>query len=209
MHKAVLWIQGVLIPFLGPVGLFIVAVFDSSFLSIPEVNDLLVVTSAAARPATAWMYVLAATLGSLAGCAILWTLGRRGGEALLRRRFGDDQVSRTRSAFRRWDVLALAVPSMLPPPMPFKVFVLSAGVFGVPFPRFALTLLVARGARYTFWAVMGAVYGPRAIELLQSVDGWFRDNAPAVLGGLAALAAAGVLLYLRRRRAPASPEGAS
>ncbi|HET7747690.1 MAG TPA: VTT domain-containing protein [Vicinamibacteria bacterium] len=209
MHKAVLWIQGVLIPFLGPVGLFIVAVFDSSFLSIPEVNDLLVVTTAASRPATAWMYVVAATLGSLLGCTILWTLGRRGGEALLRRRFGDEQVARTRSAFRKWDVLALAVPSMLPPPMPFKVFVLSAGVFGVPFPRFAATLVVARGARYTFWAVMGALYGARAIELLQEVDGWFRDNAPAVLGTLTVLVAVAALLYLRRRRAPPPAEGAS
>ena len=209
MHKAVLWIQGVLIPFLGPAGLFIVAVFDSSFLSIPEVNDLLVVTTAASRPATAWMYVVAATLGSLLGCTILWALGRRGGEALLRRRFGDEQVARTRSAFRKWDVLALAVPSMLPPPMPFKVFVLSSGVFGVPFPRFAATLVVARGTRYTFWAVMGALYGARAIALLQQVDGWFRDNAPAVLGTLTVVVAVVALFYLRRRRVPPSPEGAS
>ena len=67
MHKAVLWIQGVLIPAIGPPGLFLVAVLDSSYLSIPEVNDLLVVTSATAFPSRAWLYILMATLGSVAG----------------------------------------------------------------------------------------------------------------------------------------------
>ena len=82
MHGIVVWIQTVLIPTLGPFGLFVVAFFDSSFLSVPEINDVLVVTSSAGHPATAWMYVLAATLGSLAGCSALWYIGRRGGEAL-------------------------------------------------------------------------------------------------------------------------------
>ena len=80
MHDIVLWIQTVLIPTVGPFGLFVVAFFDSSFLSVPEINDVLVVTSAAGNPATAWMYVLAATMGSLAGCTALWYIGRRGGD---------------------------------------------------------------------------------------------------------------------------------
>lgn len=203
MHKAMLWIQGVVIPALGAPGLFLVAVLDSSFLSIPEVNDLLVVTSATAFPSQAWLYILMATLGSLVGCGILWWIGRRGGQALLERRFGPDRVARTRALFSRWGVLALAIPSLLPPPMPFKVFVLSAGVFGMSGRRFVATLLLARGARYTFWGVMGVLYGQEALAMLQRFDSWFAGRTAWVLLAVAVwvVVFAGVWL-LRRRRAP-------
>src|SRR5689334_19011060 len=125
MHSFVLWLQHVLLPSLGPVGIFVVAFFDSSFLSIPEVNDVFVVTSAAALPHRAWIAVLLTTTGSVAGCSALWLIGKRGGEPLLVRKFGAVRVEQTRRAFRRWDLLALAVPAILPPPMPFKVFVFS------------------------------------------------------------------------------------
>src|SRR5262249_26137643 len=166
MHKVVLWIQTVLLPALGPSGLFFVAFCDSSFLSLPEINDILVVTSSSHNPATAWIPIAMATLGSLAGCSTLWVIGRRGGEPLLERRFGKAQVARTRAAFERWDVLALGIPAILPPPMPFKIFVLSAGVFGVPWRRFALTLILARGLRYVFWGLLGIFYGDEALDML-------------------------------------------
>jgi len=159
MEKIVLWIQNVLLPTLGPAGLFVVAFFDSSFLSLPEINDILVVSSCSLNPRSAWIPITLATLGSLAGCSVLWEIGRRGGEPLLERRFGKAQVARTRVAFERWDLLALIVPALLPPPMPFKIFVLSAGVFGVPWRRFAGTLILARGLRYVFWGLLGIVYG--------------------------------------------------
>ena len=206
MHDIVVWIQTVLIPTLGPFGLFVVAFFDSSFLSVPEINDVLVVTSSAANPATAWMYVLAATLGSLAGCSALWYVGRRGGEAFLVRRFGRDRVDQTRAHFKKWDILALAIPAMLPPPMPFKIFVLSSGVFGVPYRRFAATLVVARGLRYVFWGVMGATYGDEALAVLKEFDRWFDENATVLLIIVAAVVVAGVALYFVRRT-PARPPG--
>src|SRR5687767_9275318 len=159
MHKAILWVQGTLVPLLGPPGVFVVAFLDSSFLSLPEINDILVVTAAAGNPRMVWLHVLMATLGSVAGCSALWAVGRKGGEPLLVRRFGAERVERTRRTFAKWDILALAIPSMLPPPMPFKVFVLSSGVFGIPYRRLVTTLLVARGLRYAFWALMGVLYG--------------------------------------------------
>lgn len=191
MHKVVLWIQTVLVPMLGPPGLFVVAFLDSSFISVPEINDILVVTSSSAHPERAWLYALMATLGSVAGCLVLWELGRRGGEQFLVRRFGASRVERTRAAFQRWDVLAIAIPSLLPPPMPFKIFVLSAGVFGFPARRLALTLLIARGMRYTFWAAMGVVFGDEALEWLERFDRWFAERWPYLL-----LIAAGALLAL-------------
>jgi membrane protein YqaA with SNARE-associated domain len=203
MHKALLWIQGVLIPALGPPGLFLVAVMDSSFLTIPEVNDLLVVTSATAFPSRAWLYILMATLGSVAGSTILWWIGRRGGHSALERRFGAERVERTRALFSRWGILALAIPSVLPPPMPFKIFVLSSGVFDMPLRRFVLTLLVARGLRYSFWGTLGVLYGREALAMLQRFDAWFAGRTEWLLIGLALLVvvSAGIWL-LRRKRAP-------
>ena len=96
---------------------------------------------------------------------------------------------------------------MLPPPMPFKIFVLSAGVFGLPFRRFALTLLVARGLRY---ALLGRAWAPstatRRWPCCSGLDGWFRDHAVAVLAGLAAVVAVvalGGVGPLHARRGPA------
>jgi membrane protein YqaA with SNARE-associated domain len=201
MEKVVLWVQNVLLPTLGPAGLFVVAFFDSSFLSLPEINDILVVTSCSLHPGSAWIPITMATLGSLAGCSVLWLIGRRGGEPLLERRFGKAQVGRTRAAFERWDLLALIVPALLPPPMPFKVFVLSAGVFGVPWRRFAGTLILARGLRYVFWGMMGIFFGDEALQMLRAVDRWFDDHAFAVLAVLGAAVLVGVAVWARRRRA--------
>jgi membrane protein YqaA with SNARE-associated domain len=204
MHKAVVWIQTVFVPLLGPPGLFVVAFLDSSFLSLPEINDILVVTSASAHPGRAWLYALMATLGSVAGCLALWAVGRRGGEPLLVRRFGRERVERTRAAFARWGVLAIAVPAVLPPPMPFKIFVLSAGVFGFPVRRFAVTLMIARGLRYAVWSILGVVYGDEALVLLQRVDGSFRDHWP-YFAGMAGAALLAVLLVVTARARRARP----
>src|SRR5258706_15256839 len=81
MYRVLSWIQGVLIPLLGPPGLFAVAFVDSSFLTLPEINDVLVVSAALKDPATGWMAVVLTTLGSVAGGCTLWLLRRRGGGA--------------------------------------------------------------------------------------------------------------------------------
>lgn len=204
MHTFVLWLQQTLLPRLGIAGVFIVAFFDSSFLSIPEVNDIFVVTSAAANPHRAWLTVLATTFGSLAGCSALWLVGKRGGEPFLIRKFGAAKVERTRRAFRRWDLLALAVPAILPPPMPFKMFVFSSGVFGVPYRRFLLTLAVARGLRYGGWGAAGAVYGTRAVVSLETMDAWVAAHLVTILPVLGLVILAILLVIRRRQRARAA-----
>lgn len=209
MQRFIAWIQGVLIPTLGPFGLFLVAFLDSSFLSIPEVNDLLVVTAAMKDPATAWISVAMATLGSLAGCLALYYLGLRGEETLLVKRFGVEKTRRARAAFERYEVLALAVPAVLPPPMPFKIFVLAAGVFELSLRKFVVTLLVARGLRYSLWAALGIVYREEAVVLLRAVDAWTARHLPVLLAGLAPLALALVYWLWRKRRASREPAGAS
>jgi hypothetical protein len=105
-------------------------------------------------------------------------------------------------AVKRWGVLTIAIPAVLPPPMPFKIFVVAAGVVGFPARRLALTLLLARGLRYAFWAAMGAYYGDEALEWLERFDAWFADRWVAiliVLGGL--VLAALIFLWARSLRA--------
>jgi membrane protein YqaA with SNARE-associated domain len=211
VHKFVTWLQVVFVPWLGAPGVFVVAFLDSSFLSLPEVNDLIVVMAAVSHPETVWLPIVMTTLGSLAGCTVLWWLGRRGGEGLLTRRFGAERVASMRGAFDRWNLLALAIPAVSPPPMPFKAFVIAAGVFGLPFRRFALTVAGARGLRYVVCAALGFLYGQKAIEMLRSADRWFVERTWAL--GLAAGATLAVclLLWLRRHRegAKAAADGAS
>jgi membrane protein YqaA with SNARE-associated domain len=211
MQKLVAWVQGALVPALGPFGLFVVAFLDSSFLSLPEINDLLVVTAALQDAPRAWTAVAMATLGSLAGCSVLYTLGRRGEEAILVKRFGEERTRRVRAAFQRYDVLTLAIPAVLPPPMPFKIFVLAAGVFEFSYRRFALTLLVARGLRYTLWASLGLAYREEALSFLKAVDAWGSRNAPWLVGLVLGLATVALLVLWRRRArgAAASDEPAA
>src|SRR5262249_29312344 len=123
MHKFVVWTQQVLIPWLGPPGLFLACFLDSSFLTLPEISDLLVVTSRAAARASAWRRGRRAPVGSVAGCSALWLVAGRGGDASLGRRFGGAGLERTRGVFARWGLLPRAVPAVFPPPVPFKIFV--------------------------------------------------------------------------------------
>jgi membrane protein DedA with SNARE-associated domain len=84
--------------------------------------------------------------------------------------------------------------------MPFKIFVLSAGVFGVPWRRVALTLILARGLRYLFWGTMGVLYGDGALQMLRSVDRWFDEHGLVVLAVVGAGALVGLAVWARRRR---------
>ena len=89
------------------------------------------------------LYSGATALGSTAGCFVLYTIARKGGEAFLRRRFSEAQIERGLGLFRRHGLLAVIVPAMLPPPTPFKLFVLLAGLAGVRPVAFTLGIAIA------------------------------------------------------------------
>ncbi len=198
MHKFVLWVQTVLVPLLGAPGMFVIAFLDSSFLSFPEINDILLITSSHIHPGRAWLYATMTTLGSVVGCMVMWEVGRRGGEAVLARRFGRGRFVRAEDALRRWGVLTVAIPALFPPPMPFKIFVVAAGVVGLPARRLAVTLLLARGLRYAFWAAMGVYYGDEALAWLERFDGWFALNWVSVVMALGLAVVAVLVAYWAR-----------
>jgi len=135
-----------------------------------------------------------ATLGSVAGCSIIYALANKGGEALLRRRVSSGRVDRALALYRRYGLLALMVPALLPPPAPFKLFVLGAGVAGVRPLKFVLGVAIARGVRYVALGTLAIYYGDAALELM-------RTHGPMVGLSLAGLIVAGaVAWFLWRRR---------
>ena len=195
MHRLVAWVQATAVALGGP-GLFLIAFLDSSFLSFPEVVDLLIIVLVTAHKQRVLYYALLPTLGSVAGCFTLYMLGRKGGEAFLKRRFSEANVARALGVFRRYGLLAVAVPSLLPPPFPFKPFVLAAGVAGVRPLDFLLAVTVGRGVRYFGEAMLAYWYGERAAQFL-------RDNAGPVSLGLAGIVLVGgaAWIWFHRRGA--------
>ena len=151
----------------GGVGLFFIAFFDSSFISLPEINDLLIIYFCMRFKEHAFYYAIMAALGSAAGCSVLYWLGRSKGYRFLERRYSKGRLNSALSFFQRNGMFALIGPALLPPPFPFKIFVLSAGVFGIPFGRFLVAILLGRGLRYSVEAWLAVRYGEKAMAYLQ------------------------------------------
>jgi membrane protein YqaA with SNARE-associated domain len=165
LEKLPSWLQ-TLVGSMGGLGLFVVAFLDSSFLSFPVINDVLVMHLAMKVPARMPFYALMATMGSLAGSLVLYALARKGGELAARRAGSGERAQRIRQWVERNGFLSLAIPSILPPPVPFKAFVLAAGGFGVPLRTFVLALLAGRGLRYFGEGFLAVRYGDRAVRYL-------------------------------------------
>ncbi|HSL21585.1 MAG TPA: VTT domain-containing protein [Vicinamibacterales bacterium] len=165
MKRIVAWFQGFALA-IGAPGLFLVSFLDSSFLSLPEITDALLVWMVTVHPLRWVLYATMATTGSIAGCFAIYYLARKGGEAFVRRRFHERHVDRALDLFQRYGVWVLIVPAVLPPPAPFKIFVLMAGVAGMPTARFLIGVAIGRGARYFGEAVLALYYGRAAIAFL-------------------------------------------
>src|SRR6266516_6126643 len=111
MHRLVDRIHAFALALGGP-GFFLIAFLDSSFLSFPEVVDLLIITTR--HKERMLYYALLSTLGSIAGCYVLYVVARKGGETFLRKRFHERHVDRAIALFQRYGLMAVLVPSLLP-----------------------------------------------------------------------------------------------
>ncbi len=187
------WLEQALLLY-GGIGLMLLAICDSSFLSLPEVNDILLMTFSIRAPEQMLIYAGLTTLGSVIGCAMLYSVGRAGGEALVRKRFSARRLERVRGWYGRYGILAVVIPSLLPPPTPFKVFVLSAGMFGISWPRFMVAVLIGRGIRYFSQGILAVMYGAAAIAFVEQNFGMIGAGISVVI------VVSTVLVVLSRRR---------
>jgi membrane protein YqaA with SNARE-associated domain len=179
---------------LGGPGLFLIAFLDSSFLSFPNVVDLLIIADVTRHEARWVYYALMPTLGSIAGCFVLYEFARRGGDRFLRKRLHQKHFDRALRMFQKYGLLGVLVPSILPPPVPFKVFVLAAGVAKVRPVEFIVAVAIGRGIRYFGEALLALYYGDRAAEFLTA------HSREASLVVAAAVVIVGALWIIRRRR---------
>ncbi len=150
---------------LGGIGLFVVAFLDSSVLSFPVINDLLVIRLAMQNHARMPYYALMATLGSVAGCVFLYFLARLGGEAMFRKRAGA-RAENIRAWTQRNGFSGMLIAALLPPPTPFKLFVIAAGLCQIRLGVFTAALLLARSVRYFLVGYLAVRYGEKAMRFL-------------------------------------------
>ena len=149
----------------GPFGLLAIAFLDSLFIPMPGGVDAVLLLLAASRPSWVLIYVAAATVGSTAGCVGLYKVSQRAGHRALRR-FSEKKQKRVKDLIDRYDVLSVLVASLLPPPFPFKLFVVSAGVFRLNLIRFTIAIAAGRTFRYLLEGYLAARYGEHAKEIL-------------------------------------------
>src|SRR5438067_12407123 len=183
---------------LGAPGLFLISFLDSSVLTFPIINDLLLIELSIQHPARMPLYAFMAVLGSVLGCVVLYFIARKGGEALFHRKAGEHA-----HAIRHWveqnGFVGMLIAALLPPPTPFKIFVFAAGVFEVPLMSYTSAIALARLIRYFGVGYLAVKYGNDALPLLARHKG-------EVAVFLAGFVSASYLVsrWILRERAPGS-----
>ena len=183
------WLQAI-VASAGGLGLFLIAFLDSSVLTFPVINDLLLIQLSIRFPARMPYYAAMATLGSVAGCLLLYYIARKGGEAMFHKHAGP-RAQHIHAWINRNGFLSILVTALLPPPTPFKAFVIAAGALEMPVRTFVLGLLAARAIRFFGEGFLAIRYGDQASQFLMTHK---LDVAAIVLGVV-------LVLYLASRLA--------
>jgi len=153
----------------GPAGAFLLAVLDSAGVPLPATVDALIVLVAATNPGLAWGTAAATVAGSAIGCMILFGIARKGGKLYLDRQTPSPGAGKFRGWFSRYGLLTVFIPTLIPIPMPVKIFVLSAGALGVPWRSFLAVIVAARIPRYFGLALLGRQLG-------ENSGAWLKAN---------------------------------
>ena len=189
----------VLLPAVGKLGIwgaFVIAVLDSS--SVPVPIDAVLALEIWGNKSHFWMYVLLAAAGSAVGGLLPYWIGRAGGEIFLLRRIDRARFDALSRRFEGQEFLAVMIPSLLPPPAPWKIFVFAAGVFEMRVPSFMLAVFLGRVIRWTALAILVIKLGPGAVELVA-------HHGLALVIGVGALAVAGGAWWWRSRKRAGKP----
>jgi membrane protein YqaA with SNARE-associated domain len=181
----------------GPFGLFAIALLDSALIPLPGGPDavMLILSAQSGSYALMALYALAATAGSVIGCLILYYISCKAGRRALEK-FPSSKQARVKEWVDRYDVLSVLVASVLPPPFPFKLFVVTAGVFRLSLVRFTAAVAAGRAFRFLLEGFLAVRYGEQAQELLAR-------HYPTIGLGLAAVLVVAFVLraWLKKRKA--------
>lgn len=172
----------------GAFGLFAVALLDSTFVPLPSSADALMILLSTTNPSWMVLYAFMATAGSAIGCWILYLISRRAGTRALNK-FSEAKQRRVKHWIERYDAAAVLVATLLPPPFPFKLFVITAGVFRFSLLRFMIAIIVGRAFRFLLEGYFAVRYGAQAKEILAKYYPWI---------GLALVAAIVLFVLIKR-----------
>jgi membrane protein YqaA with SNARE-associated domain len=187
-YTAWIWM---LLQHLGIWGVFVIAFSDSALLGMPV--DAIVAAYVYKDPKRMLFYVATAALGSVLGSIPLYLIGYAGGENVLRKRISEERFQRIHRSFERHEFWALMFPGMLPPPTPFKIFVLAAAVFEMRFRNFLAAVFAGRFVRFLVLSLLTLWFGPQIVGLMGTV---VRQHLAWLLGAIGG----GVLVWLLMRR---------
>jgi len=155
----------------GAFGLFTLALLDSTFVPLPSSADALMLMLTMAHPSWMLLYAFMATAGSAIGCLILYQISRKAGTRALNR-FSERKQKQVKDWLERYDAIAVLVATLLPPPFPFKLFVITAGVFRFSLLRFMLAIIAGRAFRFLLEGYFAVKYGAQAKEILAKYYPW-------------------------------------
>lgn len=196
-YTAFLW--AILKP-LGAWGVFAISAIDAAFLGLPM--DVVVAGYVYQDRARFLLYVLMASAGSALGSIVIYVIGYKGGEELLRKRISPQRFEKFHQAFDQHPFWSLMFPAMLPPPTPFKLFVLAAAVSEMQFSHFLLAIFAGRCVRFLILSFLTLKFGPGVVQLLGTL---FRQHIAWVLAAIVAALAVGLALRKVRARKNAIP----
>ena len=182
MKTIAAWVAHYILPFGAP-ALFLVALADSGLIPLAEGVDVLLFTQVVRHPGRALLYAALATAGSVLGCMFLYYISRAGGEMALARRASPERIEGIRQKIEKYEALILVLPTMVPIPLPMKLFVIASGVFRVHIGRFAAAILFGRVVRYFGIALIAYRYGDQTWMVIRQhylITGF---SAACLIGG--------------------------
>ncbi|HEX4273829.1 MAG TPA: VTT domain-containing protein [Bryobacteraceae bacterium] len=180
----------------GPAGILLLSILDSTGVPVAGVFDALLILIAAERPSVAWLCASLAVAGSTVGNIILFSTAHRGGRRFMNKAAPEGKGARFREWFKRYGMVTVFVPALMPIPMPLKLFVISAGVLGTSMAQFVTVVVIARFLRYFGAAWLGVTLGRDSTGFLKSHAWMFGVGAVALF-----LALYGFILLRDRRQA--------
>ena len=196
LKKYTAWIWKVLAP-LGPWGVFAIAAVDGSLLGMPV--DAVVAGYVYNDRPHFLFYVVMASAGSALGSLVIYAIGYFGGETVLRKRISEERFTTIHASFERHEFWAVMFPAMLPPPTPFKLFVLAASAFEMRFTHFLAAVFAGRFVRFFVLAILTIEFGPQVVHIVGSL---VKQHAWWVVITLVVMVGLGVLVWWKRRPSP-------